>query len=361
VRFPLSSSVLVIAGALVLAFGQRADPGINRNIDDRSQATKAKLFGPTGLAISGSKLYIVESVGKRLRQVNLETGTISTLAGGGGLCSHGKEWTEPNTGCFGWPQRVAVDSADNAYVTNEGIGGIVKIDARTHSFSIIAAKLEWPAGVAVGPSSTVFFDEHTAHTVYRMALSELKFYAISGTGHEGHAGTGGPASDAELRYPDGLALDTNGNLLIADYGNCRIQRVDAATGLIATVTGTEERGITCESLPDYGATLNQPTDVAVGPNGDVFFVQPYRHRVQRFNVKTNSVTTVAGSGQEGFAGDGGLAVRARLHFPNGITFDKFGNLFIADTDNGRVRRVDAKSGIISTIAGNGPVMRDILL
>lgn len=223
------------------------------------------------------------------------------------------------------------------------------------------AKLDWPAGIAISPGGGLYFDDYTRHTVYRMAFGDDRLEVIAGIGSEGFQGNGGPAREAALRFPDGLTADTNGNLLIADSGNCRIQEVNSQTGIVTTRTGTAEGGTTCELLSDYGATSNQPSDVAVDENGDVYFALPYELRVQRFDPRTRLITTIAGNGEEGFAGDGGPATQARLHFPEGIALDKAGNLFISDTDNGRVRRIDRKTGIITTVAGNGPISADITL
>lgn len=373
----LRLGILLVAFFVAVGFGQRAQSPPDLSTGDTGPATKAPLYDPTGLAVNGEYLYIVESGAKRLRRVDLESGIITTIAGGGKPCSERQnEFDAPGSGCFDYPQRVAVDSFGNAYVTDEGLEGVAKIAARTHSFSMVTAgtvrvmsahgsektaKLEWPAGIAVSSPGSLLFDDHTEHTVYRMTFGKSALDIVAGTGIEGYNGDGGPAEQGELRFPDGLAIDAEGNLFIADYGNCRIQKVDSKTGVITTVTGTEKGGRTCEQLSDYGTTLDNPSDVAVNQRGDVYFVLPYRLRVQRFDPKTGRISTVAGSGKEGFTGDGGVATEATLHFPEGIALDKAGNLFISDSYNGRVRRVDARTGIITTVAGNGPIQVNVIL
>jgi sugar lactone lactonase YvrE len=123
----------------------------------------------------------------------------------------------------------------------------------------------------------------------------------------------------------------------------------------------EKGGSTCEGRREGWEGLDTPTDVTVDENGNVFFVLPYRCRVQRFDAMTGAITTVAGNGESGLSGDGGPATGARLHIPEGIALDKSGNLYISDTQNNRVRRVNLKTGIITTIAGNGPVSTDQIL
>lgn len=374
-----SKLALIIVSVYIgvtIGFGQRSKPALIDGPADGRLASKAPLYGPTGLAIGGNYLYIVESGAKRLRRVDLETGVLATLAGGGKQCRKTDEEAAPSPSCFGDPQRVAVDSLGNAYVTDEEIEGVVKIAAKTESFSIITAgivpvlsgegpeqpaELEWPAGIAMSPSGGLFFDDYTRHTVFLMTVSGERLKVVAGTGSEGDAGNGGPAPEAGLSFPEGLTTDAKGNLFIADSGNCRIQRVTAETGIVTTITGTAEGGVTCDGLSKYGVSLDTPSDVAVNQDGDVFFVLPYRQRVESFDPRTRVITSIAGNGEEGFTGDGGPAAQARLHFPEGIVLDRAGNLFISDSYNGRVRRVDAKTGIITTVAGDGPLQHDIML
>jgi sugar lactone lactonase YvrE len=372
-RFWLSLSIASIFLSIVLY--PHRESARSRSIGDGGPAINATLFDPTGLALDEKNLYIVESMAKRVRRVNLKTGIITTIAGGGRQCL-GEEYTSPKPGCLGFPQRVAVDSLGNAYITDEDIAGIVKIDARANSFSTVVAgnvklssgssletarELKWPAGIALDPSGGLFFGDCTAHTIYRLALSDDSLEIVAGTGRKGFKGDGGTAKEAEFRFPDGLARDEDGNLFVADYGNCRIQRIDGRTGIVTTVTGTEENSSTCEQLSESGATINEPIDVSVELNGNILIVQPWRQRVLRFDVITGSITTVAGNGESGFSGDGGPATGARLHRPWGIAVDKKGNFYISDSQNNRVRRVDIRTGTITTVAGKGPVSPDVTL
>jgi sugar lactone lactonase YvrE len=371
-RFWLSLSIAFIAISVV--FCLQAELKVDRSIGDGGPASNATLFGPTGLALDENNLYIVESLGKRVRRVNLKTGIITTIAGGGTQCNK-EEYGLPKPGCLGWPQRIAVDSHETVYVTDERIG-IIKIGADALSFSTViarnltlpsdspqgkTAKLKWPAGIAIDPSGGLVFVDHTAHTIYRLAFHDDSLEIVAGTGKAGFVGDGDPAREAEFRFPDGLARDENGNLFIADYDNCRIQRIDSRTGTVTTVTGTEDDGSTCEQLSSFSARTNQPIDVVVDQNGNVFFLQPYQGRVREVDAVTGRLTTVAGNGGVGFSGDGGPATEATLHFPRGLAVDKNGKIYISDTSNGRVRRVDMKTGVITTVAGNGPILTDVLM
>jgi sugar lactone lactonase YvrE len=372
-------SWLSLSIAIVLPFSVFCVQGQStRSLDvgDDGPATKATLLGPTGLAIDESNLYIVESSGKRVRHVNLKTGIITTAAGGDTQCLEWKTETPPPPGCLGWPQRVAVDSDGHVFVTDQWTPRVIKLGAKSDTFRTVVgenpiptsdsvqtqrAQLQWPAGIAVDPTGGLFFVDHTAQRIYRFGLQDGSLNAIAGNGNKGFKGDGEPGSRAEFRYPDGLARDRYGNLLIADYANCRIRRIDARTAIATTLIGTEKGGSTCEGREEGWEGLDTPTDVTVDGNGNVFFVLPYRCRVQRFDAMTGAIATIAGNGESGLSGDGGPATGARLHFPEGIALDKSGNLYISDTRNNRVRRVNLKTGIITTIAGNGPVSPDQIL
>jgi len=315
--------------------------------------------------------------GWRVRRVDLLTGVITTVAGGGTQCLEWEtiETSDPPPGCLGYPQRVAVDSDGRVFVTDEWPPRVIKLGAKSDTFSTVvdqspilsssgetqSSPLFWPAGIAVDPEGGLFLVDHTAQRVFRLGLQDRSLKTIAGTGNKGFRGNGGPAKEAEFRFPKGLARDNKGNLFIADSDNCRIQRVDGRTGIATTLTGTEKGGSTCEGTREGWEGLDTPTDVTVDENGNVFFVLPYRCRVQRFDAMTGAITTVAGNGESGLSGDGGPATGARLHIPEAIALDKSGNLYISDTKNNRVRRVNLKTGIITTIVGNGPVSFDAIL
>jgi DNA-binding beta-propeller fold protein YncE len=369
----------LLSMAIVIPFGVFFAQGHSKEsqgIGDGGPASNATLLGPTGLTVDKNNLYIVE--GWRVRRVDLKTGVITTVAGGGTQCLEWEttETTAPPPGCLGGPERVAVDSDGRVFVTDKWPPRVIKLGAKSDTFSTVvgenpnlssdsgrteSAKVRWPAGIAIDPSGGLFFVSHTGHSVYRFSLRDRLLETIAGTGSEGFEGDGGPAKKAEFRFPEGLARDKKGNLFIADSGNCRIQRIDARTGIATTLTGTEKGGSTCEGREEGWEGLDLPTDVTVDESGNVFFVLPYRCRVQRFDAMTGAITTVAGNGESGLSGDGGPATEARLHIPEGIALDRSGNLYISDTQNNRVRRVNLKTGIITTIAGNGPVSPDLIL
>jgi large repetitive protein len=181
---------------------------------------------------------------------------------------------------------------------------------------------------------------------------------IAGQGRlfSGPLGDGGPALQASLDLPAGLALDGAANLYIADSLHYRIRLVNAKTGIISTFAGNGTPGYTGDYGPAVGASMNTPSGVAVDGAGNVYIADTGNNVVRKVAASTGIITTVAGNGAPGSAtnvGDGGPATAANLNNPQGVTVDVAGNLFIADTSHHRIRRVDAVSGIITTVAGNG--------
>jgi sugar lactone lactonase YvrE len=182
---------------------------------------------------------------------------------------------------------------------------------------------------------------------------------VAGTGTAGFSGDGGPATSAQLNHPRGLAFDGSRNLFIADSTNHRIRKVAAGTGIITTVAGTGTAGFNGDNMAATSAQLRFPVGVALDASGDLFIADSTNHRIRKVVLATGIITTVAGSGPTGsgngdFAGDGGPATSARLDTPFWVAFDASGDLFIADVSNNRVRKVDAATGIITTVAGSGP-------
>lgn len=179
---------------------------------------------------------------------------------------------------------------------------------------------------------------------------------LAGTGDEGLAGDGGPPGRARLSRPAGLIIDAAGDLYVADAGNNRIRKIPRL-GAITTVvgngpTGFLQGGFGGDGGPATEAELNAPSAVVVGPGGDLVVADARNNRVRRI-AADGTITTVAGNGTEGFRGDGGSAAEAELDFPAGLAVDGAGNLYIADTNNHRVRKV-TRDGTITTVAGSGP-------
>ena len=214
------------------------------------------------------------------------------------------------------------------------------------------AQLNGPTGVAIDAAGGILVVD-ASNRVRRIAYGTIT--TVAGSGVAGHVSQGvplpedgGPAIDAQLNDPIGVALDHDGNILIADALYHRIRRV-TPDGTITTIAGDGIPSFLGDGGPATAANLQYPTGVAVDHDGNVFIADAANHRIRRIDT-TGTITTVAGTGSAGFAGDGGPATEAKLHKPTGVAVTRKGELFIADEYNHRIRRVGTH-GRISTVAG----------
>lgn len=176
---------------------------------------------------------------------------------------------------------------------------------------------------------------------------------IAGTGKATFTGDGGQAISAGVGGPFGLVIGPDGALYVCEISNHCIRRLDEKTGIISTVAGSGKKGYAGDNGPAKEALCNEPYEIRFDAAGNMFFVEMMNHLVRRVDAKSGIISTVAGTGQPGFSGDGGKATAAQLKSPHSIAFDGSGNLYIADIANHRIRKVDSKSGIISTFSGTG--------
>jgi len=213
-------------------------------------------------------------------------------------------------------------------------------------------------------NKTIWFPSH-AHTFVALAALSLAtqlssgqvttnrtISTFAGTGSKGFSGDGGPASKAQLDDPTGIVRGHEGALYICDTANHRIRKV-TPSGKISTLAGTGERGWSGDGGPATAAKLNEPYEARLDAAGNVFWVERLSHTVRKLDATTGVISTIAGVGTNGFSGDGGPATQAKLNDPHSIGFDKAGDLYIADVRNHRLRKVDMKVGTISTFAGTG--------
>ncbi len=232
-----------------------------------------------------------------------------------------------------------------------GLGDVVDGDESGGSQIVVS-----PRGVAIDASGNVYVADSVNHRVRRLDASRTLVTTVAGCGRVGFDGDGGLALTAALDGPSSVAVDAAGNLFVTDTNNRRIRRVDAATGVITTVAGTGAEGLSGDGGPATEATFTHPTDVEVDAAGNLFISDAWNYRVRRVDAATGVITSVAGGGTYGETGDpngdGGLAVEAWVS-PMGIDLDASGNLFIADSHTLRIRRVDAATGVITSIAGKG--------
>ncbi len=300
--------------------------------------------------------------------VAIGAGIITTVAGTGAQ-GYGGDGGPAVGAPLNFPTGVAADTAGNLFIADAGNNRVRRVDAATGVITTVAgtgesdhngdgipataANLGNPIGVAVDAAGNLFIADYGNNRVRRVDTATGFITTVAGTGIGGYGGDGGPAAGASLLSPAAVAVDAVGNLFIADQGNYRVRRVDAVTGVITTVAGSDVQGYGGDGGPATDAALITPTGVAVDAAGNLFIADSYNSRVRRVDAVTGVITTVAGTSGAGFGGDGGPAAAAPLAYPAAVAVDAAGNLFITDSGNGRVRRVDAVTGLISSVAGDG--------
>jgi len=189
-------------------------------------------------------------------------------------------------------------------------------------------------------------------TAQKTDLEDGQIYRFAGTGEPGYDGDGGPACSAKLNGPAGLAVDREDNIHVADLINCAVRKIDRKTGIIMTIAGSGQRGYDGDGGPATSAKLNRPGGIFVDNKGNLFVADSGNHCLRKADGRTDIVKTIAGIGREGFGGDGGKAEKAALNHPSGVVVDSRGNIYFNDYRNDRIRKIDHR-GIISTYAGTG--------
>jgi len=260
-------------------------------------------------------LYI--GTNDRVRRIDMTTGIVTYIAGGGG----------------------PFDTTDNIPATNANIES-------------------GACGVCINSFDGIEYlyiaDNH--YKVRKVNLATGMITTAAGRGPGGYGGDGGPATAGLLGAPRGVAIDPEGNLYIAEHYNNTIRKVTASTGIITTIAGNNRAGFSGDGGPATAALLDGPEGVALDSHGNVYIADQTNNRIRRIDATTGVITTIAGIGPTGtgsYSGDGGPATIAALYYPARVAFDKYDNMYIADFENNRIRKVDAVSGTITTYAGNG--------
>ncbi len=287
--------------------GQKGDAG------DGGPAREARLNQPFDLAFDAAgNLYFSDTGNHRIRRIDAKSGTIRTVAGDG-------------TKGFG------------------GDGG-----------PAVRAQLDEPYGVVVDASGNLFFADRLNRRVRRVDGRTGTIETLAGDGSKTSSGDGGPARKAGLVEPNGVALDRDGKrLYIADVAGNRIRRVDLADGTISTFAGTGKNQHAGDGGPAPSASIAGARAVDLGPDGTVYILERQGNTLRAVDPTTNLIRTIAGRGTKGYSGDGGPAAEATFNGPKEMAIDPAGNLLIVDTENHAIRRIDAASGTIRTVAGCG--------
>jgi sugar lactone lactonase YvrE len=289
-----------------------AAPSVSTIIGNGSPGhSGSQVNNPYGVVIGrDGGLYFCDLDNQRIRRLDLKTRRTTDVAGNGQRAYAG-DGGPATAGSLNMPHELVFDLHGHMYIAERDNHVVRKVDGVTGVMSTLA-----------------------------------------GTGLAGFSGDGGPAAQAQLRQPHSIAIAPNGRLLICDVGNHRIRAVDLSTGVIETIGGTGERLPTPDGAPLKGTPLNGPRTMVIDRDGTIYLALREGNALYRIAPKTGTLHHLAGTGEQGYSGDGGPARLARLSGPKGLALAGRG-LYVADTESHTIRRVDLDSGIITTVLGTG--------
>jgi len=280
---------------------------------DGGQATNASFVYPECICSDHfGNIYVADVLGNRIRKIVLSTGIITTVAGNGTCGTLGD----------GGP-------ATDAILCNV-------------------------QGICSDTSGDIYFgDGDNSHPRIRKVTSSTGIITtIAGNGIYGHRGDGGPATDAEFEYPTGLLMDKNGELYVADIGSNTVRKI-SLTGIITNIAGNGTAAYSGDNGPAISAGLNEPCEVGLDSYGNIIITDYLNNCLRKVDATTNVITTICGNGLPGYTGDGGPASNAKLNEPYGIYVDKNDNIIFSDCNNAAIREIESSTGIINTVAGCG--------
>ena len=355
---------IVTVNGIINTFAGNGLLGTPLAFGDGGPANQANLHLPGGVAVdTKNNIYIADTGDNLIRKVTTD-GIINTIAGDS-LPSYGGDGAAAANSEVHSPEDVAVDSSGNVYIADTGNAYIRKITT-DGNINFIAgdgsigyggdgglatsAGLIEPYSIALDSSGNIFIAEPEDGRIRELTVSNNDIITAVGTGVLGFAGDGGPGTKAEVHQASGVAVDSSGNIYIADSLNNRIRKV--SSGTVSTIAGSGAFSYSGDGGPAIAAQFFAPSAVAVDAAGDLFIADTNNNAVREVNAK-GVASTIAGSGPAGSSGDNGAATGALLSAPQGIAVDAAGNVYVADTANARVRKIS--NGTISTYAGNGTV------
>jgi autotransporter-associated beta strand protein len=339
---PTTAATLTVQGDTIITV---AGNGGDEYSGDGGQAINAQLNSPQGVAVdTAGDLFIADSNNNVIREVNHATGVISTVAGDGNWNYSGDGGAATSAELFD-PPGVAVDAAGDIFINDTTINVIREVDHSTGLITRVAGggtpttsavSLSNPAGLAVDSSGDIFIADSSDSLIIEVSASGQVSTVLGGGGGQYNRHT---TTAVTLNDPSGVAVDSAGDIFIADSGNNVIREVNYATGAVTTVAGSGANGYSGDGGEATIATLNNPSGVAVDAAGDIFIADSGNNVIRE--VHAGTITTVAGGGVPGQYN--GTATGATLNNPSGVAVDAAGDIFIADSNNNVIREVADKA------------------
>ncbi|KAG2388882.1 hypothetical protein C9374_000321 [Naegleria lovaniensis] len=336
-------------------------------VNDGTSTSEIQLNSPFGLAFApNNDLYFCDTFNNRVARVNAADNLVYNVAGNfepsyfGNAVSAKSATFSYDMSLYEYNGEIYVaDTANNLLRKVSKTGQVTTIAGNPNGalgdgYSALQTQLNGPTAVVVKKNGEILFVETSSHKVRKISTSGI-VSTVAGTGLQGYSGDGGAATNAKLNFPRGLALNSvTGDVFIVDFGNYRIRRINATSGVISTVVGNGVNGFSGDSGLAISARISSVPSLFVSSSNELYF--PDGHRVRKVS-SSGVITTIAGNGNQGYSGDNGAATNATLNNPQSVIATSFG-IFIADTDNNRVRKVEMGTGVIRTVGGNG--RRDVL-
>ena len=358
--------ILFLYAALLLTFAVRGQiittiAGTGDSLlGDGGPAINAGVSGPYCVALdSHGNFYISDGNHARIRKVD-SAGTITTIAGNGTEGYYGDS-IAATSAMLNRPNGIVVDHLGNVYFSDAGNNRVRKVttagiittiagngSATYNGDNIPAdtAAIAAPHFLALDDTGNLYIVEHTGSRIRKVSPSGM-INTVAGTGVVGNTGDGGPATAAKIAGPYGIVL-YNGSIIFSDATADVVRKIDAS-GIITTIAGNPTATAIGDSGPADSARLNAPIGVAVDAAGNLFIADANQHRIRRVDGLTHIISTVAGNGSFGYSGDGGLAANAQLMTPEGLALDTAGNIYIADYDGYRVRFINNATLALSSV------------
>jgi len=309
---------------------------------------------------------------------SVDPGNITTIAGIAGKFDYKGDGGPALSANLGFITGITLDPSGNIYFVDGAANVVRKIDRSSGTISTIAgtflgfnvndptpskgdggpaveAHLNVPYGVAVDASGNVYISDTGNSVVRKVDKATGTITTVAGKkGMIGYTGDGGLAVDAQLYNVYDVAVDKDGNLYLADVHNHAIRKVTASTGKISTIAGIgEHKGFDGDNGPATGAHLDTPQGVTLDDAGNIYIVDSGNHAIRKVTASTGKITTIAGTGTWGYEGDGNQAILAKLYAPSSVAVDKAGDVYIADQGSHVIRKITTETGIINTLAGTG--------
>ncbi|MES2701669.1 MAG: T9SS type A sorting domain-containing protein [Bacteroidota bacterium] len=330
-----------------------AGDGITQYIGDGTPATVYSLAHPEGIYVDkNGTVFVADNYNHRVRKITA-TGTISTLAGNN-TTGYSGDGGPATAAVLNKPNGIFADTAGNLYVTEWYNNVVRKISASTGIITTVcgnggggfsgdggpatAAHFETPGGAVVDLAGNIYIPDYGNHRIRKVSAATGIINTVAGNGTNGYSGDGGVATNAALSYPLSLCLDSAGNIFVAEFGSNVIRRIDAGTGVISTVAGNGTNGYTGDNGPATTAQLGLPNSVFMDKKG-ILYISEYGNNVIRAVNTAGIISTIAGTGVYSYTGDGGPPLAATFHIPSAVFVDSAGTLYVADAGNSVIRKI----------------------